>query len=582
VQQDQQLRKAHHVFILLVINLTMKKIYTLFLFFSLISYSLSAQLIINEVLFDPPNDIAGDANGDGTRSPSEDEFIEFINNSSTALDISGYKIYDTTNYALLPGTDTPRHTVPTSTIIPANGTYVLFGGGTPTGIPGDIVETSTTGNLNLSNAGDIITITDASGTVILTFDSSSKGLNFGANQSITRSPDITGDFVLHTTANAALLFSPGTTTGVAPPLTLSPNTTGSFIFDPQAPLNTPPVEVFYHIPAGDITTMPILMAFHGASRDGANHRDYWINMANANGFMVIAPEYSSANYPDLGDNYLMANIFDDGDNPTPETFNSQNEWTFSTLDPLFDYIKTTISGTQQKYDAWGHSGGAQFLHRFVTYLPNSKLATAVCSNSGWYTVPETTVSFPYGILNGQLPNADLTTAFSKKLIVHLGQNDTAPSTSGGPRNNNVVNNQQGLTRLARGQYYFNTSQDTADDMGVTFNWRKHEIAGIGHNAQLMANDALQYLLPSILSNETFELNKTINFYPNPTSLGYVNIKNREPSSLNVTVFDVLGKQIKSVFLAIDQTLDVSELNSGLYILKITHNDATITKKLIVR
>ncbi|WP_339614036.1 T9SS type A sorting domain-containing protein [uncultured Winogradskyella sp.] len=556
----------------------MKKIYTLFLLFSLASYSLSAQLIINEVLFDPPNDIAGDANGDGTRSASADEFIEFINMSSTPLDISGYKIYDTTNYDLLPGTDTPRHTVPESTIIPANGMYVLFGGGTPTGISGDIVETSTTGNLNLSNSGDVITITDASGSVILTFDSSTTGLNFGANQSVTRSPDITGDFVLHTTANAALLFSPGSTTGVAPPLTLSPNTTDSFIFDPQAPLNRPPIEVFYHIPAGDITTMPILMAFHGADRDGGPHRDYWIAMANENGFIVIAPEFSSANYPGLGDNYLMANIFDDGDNPSPETFNSENEWTFSTLDPIFETVKAAISGTQEKYSAWGHSGGAQFLHRFVTYLPNSNLDVAVCSNAGWYTVPENGVSFPYGIDNGQLPTVDLTAAFSRKLIVHLGQNDNDPNS--GLRRNDVVDAQQGVHRFERGQYYFNTSQATAQTMTVPFNWEKHELANVGHDPQLMANDALQYFLPNFLSTDSVEENEPIKIYPNPTKTGAVTISSLNNDVINIRVYDLLGKQVKNEILT-NNTLNVSDLNTGVYIIKLTRNNATVTKKLVI-
>ena len=251
-------------------------------------------------------------------------------------------------------------------------------------------------------------------------------------------------------------------------LTLLPNTTSSFNFSPQAPLNRPPIKVFYHIPAGDLTNMPILFSFHGADRDGGPHRDYWIQMANANGFMVIAPEYSSANYPGLGDNYLMSNIFDDGDNPTPASFNSPNEWTFSTLDPIFEAVKAAVSGSQEKYSAWGHSGGAQFLHRFVTYLPNSKLATAVCSNAGWYTVPETGVSFPYGILNGQLPNTDVTTAFSRKLIVHLGQNDNDPNS--GLRRNSVVDAQQGIHRLERGRYYFNKSQTAAQTMGVNFNW----------------------------------------------------------------------------------------------------------------
>ena len=558
----------------------MQKIHTLFLFFLLTSYSLSAQLIINEVLFDPPNDIAGDANGDGTRSPSEDEFIEFINNSSTALNISGYKIYDTTSYNLLPGTDSPRHTVPANTIIPANGIYVLFGGGTTTAIPGDIVQTSTTGNLNLSNAGDIITITDASSAVILTFDSAATGLNFGVNQSVTRSPDITGNFVLHTTASATLLFSPGSTTVHVSPLALNPNTTGSFIFKPQAPLNRNPLEVFYHIPDGDITTMPILMSLHGAGRNGESYRDYWIQMANEHGFIVIAPEFTTENYPGLGDNYNMSNIFDDGDNPSLETFNDKSEWTFSTLDPLFDYVKVAASNIRETYNAWGHSGGAQFLHRFVTYLPNSKLDIAVCSNAGWYTVAENGVSFPYGIDNGQLPTTDLITAFSKKLIVHLGKNDTNSDSSTGIRRNDVVDAQQGIHRFERGQYFFNTSQATAQNMEVTFNWEKHEVAGIGHQAQLMANDALQYFLPNFLSVGKIENKSAMKIYPNPTNIGQVTIDSAENGYISVQVYDVLGKQVKKETLT-SKVFSVLDLTPGLYIMQISQNGFFTTKKLLI-
>lgn len=558
----------------------MQKIHTLFLFFLLTSYSLSAQLIINEVLFDPPNDIAGDANGDGTRSPSEDEFIEFINNSSTALNISGYKIYDTTSYNLLPGTDSPRHTVPANTIIPANGIYVLFGGGTTTAIPGDIVQTSTTGNLNLSNAGDIITITDASSAVILTFDSAATGLNFGVNQSVTRSPDITGNFVLHTTASATLLFSPGSTTVHVSPLALNPNTTGSFIFKPQAPLNRNPLEVFYHIPDGDITTMPILMSLHGAGRNGESYRDYWIQMANEHGFIVIAPEFTTENYPGLGDNYNMSNIFDDGDNPSLETFNDKSEWTFSTLDPLFDYVKVAASNIRETYNAWGHSGGAQFLHRFVTYLPNSKLDIAVCSNAGWYTVAENGVSFPYGIDNGQLPTTDLITAFSKKLIVHLGKNDTNSDSSTGIRRNGVVDAQQGIHRFERGQYFFNTSQATAQNMEVTFNWEKHEVAGIGHQAQLMANDALQYFLPNFLSVGKIENKSAMKIYPNPTNIGQVTIDSAENGYISVQVYDVLGKQVKKETLT-SKVFSVLDLTPGLYIMQINQNGFFTTKKLLI-
>jgi hypothetical protein len=362
---------------------------------------------------------------------------------------------------------------------------------------------------------------------------------------------------------------------------LSTNSTGSFTFTPQPPLNRPPVEVFYHIPAGDITTMPVLMSFHGASRNGATYRDYWIDMANTNGFMVFAPEFSSVNYPGLGDNYIMSNIFDDGDNPSLETFNDQNEWTCSIIDPLFEYIKADISGTQLNYSAWGHSAGAQFLHRFFMYLPNSKINVAVCSNAGWYTVPEDTVSYPYGILNSQLPNSDLITSFSNNLIIHLGQDDTIPSTApNGPRDNLVLNNQQGLHRLERGQYFFNTSQSEAQNLVVSFNWEKHEVPDVGHDAQLMANDALQYILPFLLTTTEFN-NKTIVVYPNPTNAGSVTITSPNDDVMTVQVFDILGKQVKNETLT-NNILQVSELKSGIYILKITQNNASTTKKLIIR
>lgn len=195
---------------------------------------MSAQLVVNEILFDPPSGDSGDANGDGTRSASADEFIEFVNNSNNPLDISGYKVYDATQFALLPGEDSPNHTVPANTIIPANGIYVLFGGGTPTGIPGDVVQASTSGNLNLNNTSDVMTMTDAVGNVVVSYDSDAVGLNMGADQSAMRSPNITGDFVLHISVNGEA-FSPGVLVDeVTTPDT--PLVINEVLFDPAADL----------------------------------------------------------------------------------------------------------------------------------------------------------------------------------------------------------------------------------------------------------------------------------------------------------------------------------------------------------
>jgi hypothetical protein len=177
-------------------------------------------LILNESLYDPASDddqtaeVEGDANSDGVRDALDDEFLEFFNNSDTSLDISGYKIYDSNAF----GSGTPRHVVPASTIIPANGAYVVFGGGdltiAPAGTFGTaIVQTASDGQLNLSNSGDVVTVTTANDDMVLQLDSSQVesdlGIDFGSDVSITRNPDITGQFDFHTNANPALSYSPG-------------------------------------------------------------------------------------------------------------------------------------------------------------------------------------------------------------------------------------------------------------------------------------------------------------------------------------------------------------------------------------
>ena len=165
-------------------------------------------IIINEVLYDPPSGNAGDANGDGTREAQEDEFIEFYNMGGQ-IDISGYTISDAAQ---------ERHVFPSGTILPANGVLVLFGGGNPTGsFGGAIVQTASTGLLNMNNAGDMVTMHDSNGNEILTFDV--EPLSNNPDEAYTRYPDLNevpnenGDIFFQHAGIAEAdgrLFSPGT------------------------------------------------------------------------------------------------------------------------------------------------------------------------------------------------------------------------------------------------------------------------------------------------------------------------------------------------------------------------------------
>lgn len=162
-------------------------------------------VLLNEILYDPSNSgLDGDANGDGIYAQKDDEFVELINMGSQPLDMSGFKLYDAESLTA----GTPSHVIPANTIIQPGKALVVFGGGTPTGSFGNAtVQTSTSGDLNLNNAGDVFTLTDANGTVLISFDITP--LSDNPNESYTRNPDLTGDFEQHTD-NFTFRYSPGT------------------------------------------------------------------------------------------------------------------------------------------------------------------------------------------------------------------------------------------------------------------------------------------------------------------------------------------------------------------------------------
>ena len=83
-----------------------------------------------------------------------------------------------------------------------------------------------------------------------------------------------------------------------------------------------------------------------------------------------------------------------------------------------------------------------------------------------------------------------------------------------------------------------------------------------------------------LSTATSKI-ETFNIYPNPTSLGYVSIDSRNNSKIEVTVFDILGKRVLKNTVK-NNTLDVSHLKTGMYIMRMSQDGASVTKKLVIQ
>lgn len=267
--------------------------------------------------------------------------------------------------------------------------------------------------------------------------------------------------------------------------------TGNFVYTGYAPLSDKPLTVYYHIPETVNDFAPILLVFHGGSRDAKESRDKLISKANLNRLIVIVPEFSEANFPG-SDRYNLGNVFVDGDRPSAQTLNNQDIWTFSYVEPLFDHIKLIAGNNNATYHTFGFSAGAQFLHRFLIFKPDARVNKSVAAASGWYTMPDLQIDFPYGTNEAPLNQASLDAFFLKELTVLVGENDNDPNAASLRRNSSA--DVQGTNRFDRANYFVNQSSTIANSTSSSFNWQLRTLPNTGHDFLPLAAYAIDNVI----------------------------------------------------------------------------------------
>lgn len=148
-----------------------------------------ALVLVNEVLANEPgSNVAG-------------EFVEIVNVGSAAADLGGFQLSDS---ALV------RHVFARGTALSPGQVIVVFGGasGIPSGLSGAVA--ASTGALGLSNGGDSVALTDATGGAVdaVVYTSALSGTD-GVSMNRATDGDPSAAFVLHTVL-AAASSSPGT------------------------------------------------------------------------------------------------------------------------------------------------------------------------------------------------------------------------------------------------------------------------------------------------------------------------------------------------------------------------------------
>lgn len=256
-----------------------------------------------------------------------------------------------------------------------------------------------------------------------------------------------------------------------------------FVFDGWA---GPELRVWTYVPSSVSVDAPILFVMHGVERDAKRYIEDWARTAERFGVILIAPEFDERRFPGP-ESYNQGGVID----PRTGTKRDPESWTFSVIEPLFDEVRRMAGSRVGTYSMYGHSAGAQFVHRFVMLAHPAHLDHAVAANAGWYTWFDPDRAFPQGM---KLHKRDLAldrSGLGERLTVLLGTEDTESDD----RNlrDDAWTREQGQNRLERGRAFFAHAQDTAASSAPSFRWRLRYAPGVAHDNRKIAVHAASIL-----------------------------------------------------------------------------------------
>ncbi len=249
-------------------------------------------------------------------------------------------------------------------------------------------------------------------------------------------------------------------------------------------VNNEKLRYFTYLPNPVNDSMQVMFVMHGTDRNAMDYLDAWTDFAHSNNYLIVAPEFSELIKGETFD-YQEGNVWNQH-----HAWNSKEEWAFSTIERIFSELKTNNALAVDSFLIFGHSAGAQFVHRMLLFMPEAHIKMAFAANAGWYTFPSQEEKFPYGIKLTAINDQTLVLTFNKKLFVLLGAADVKSEHL----RETEKANKQGQTRVQRGTKFFKFSECKAKELNTEFNWTKLIIEHTGHNYILMSKEAQKLIL----------------------------------------------------------------------------------------
>jgi hypothetical protein len=343
-----------------------------------------------------------------------------------------------------------------------------------------------------------------------------------------------------------------------------------------------PIAVWCYLPASFSAAAQEVVVMHGIDRNAYSYGLAWTSYAAASGTLVIAPEFNATDW--TSDGYSLGNMFT-GSAGTG-SLNPREKWTFSLVTDIQRTLARGFGLSDSTYILWGHSAGGQFVHRMMLFAYDPMIRCAIAANPGWYTAPDSTITYPWGVKHPflSITRQDLLTYVSRNLILMRGTADTVRDSN---LNIEPLSDAQGLNRYQRAGYFFKKGSD----ISPLLRWQLLDVIGSGHDYQKMTNGAVFFLqgVTGVRNEASLKSEaQTIGTYPNPfNSSSTIAFALSEPSHTTVDVYNILGKKIQTLVDEVlpagmhRKTFDGSGQASGMYLCRISSGRYTSVIKLLL-
>lgn len=249
----------------------------------------------------------------------------------------------------------------------------------------------------------------------------------------------------------------------------------------------PDIDIFYSSPKSINANTKLLFLVHGGSRAAEKYINDWISFSKDRNVVLVAPEFSKKYYPEYA--FLMMS------KENGKSLNDESLYINNSLGLLFDFFKAKLKLSTSNYRLYGHSGGSQFVHRYLLLSNDTRIEKAAMANAGFYTFLDDEITYPFGTKKMKISDERIKWFYRLKGGVFLGSADNDSNHESLPRMRKA--RKQGKNRLERGKNFFEDLVKYGVDNNLPFRWRFQIVSNVGHSNIGMSMAASEFLLEDL-------------------------------------------------------------------------------------